>query len=74
MATLEYELFAAVGKYQDQNGKDRTKTRKVGAVWRHTNGDPYVEIDPFFNFAAGERKPGSDRLFLKMTPPQGGQK
>lgn len=74
MATLEYELFAAVGKYQDQNGKDRTKTRKVGELWRHSNGEQYIQLDPFFNFGAVQRQPGSDRIFLKMTPPQGGQK
>ncbi len=73
MATVEYELFAGVGKYQDQDGKERTKLRRVGKVWRHSNGDPYMELDPFFNFGAVQRKPGSDRLFLKMAPPQGGK-
>jgi len=73
MTTIEYELFAGVGKYQDSEGKERTKLRRVGAVWRHSNGDPYMELDPYFNFGAVQRKPGSDRLFLKMAPPQGGK-
>lgn len=73
MAQIEYELLAAVGKYKTKEGKERTATRKVGDVWMHSNGDRYIRLDPFFNFGAVERRPGSDRIFLKMTRPEGAQ-
>lgn len=71
MAQIEYELFAAVGKYTGRDGKERTATRRVGDVLMHSNGDRYIRLDPFFNFGAVERNPGSDRIFLKMTRPEG---
>lgn len=70
MASLEYELFAFVGKYTGKDGKERTLSRKVGEIWAHSDGERYIRLDPFFNFAAVERKPGSDRIFLKVTKPE----
>jgi hypothetical protein len=55
----------------DHSGKIARRPQG-GAECRHTT-ETLLEIDPFFNFAAVERRPGSDRLFLKMTPPQGGK-
>lgn len=70
MAVIEYELFAAVGKYTAQDGRKRTLTRKVGEVWTHSSGERYIRLDPYFNFGTVERKAGSDRIFLKMTKPE----
>ncbi len=71
MAVIDAELYAAVGKYQDKDGKERTKTRKVGAIMTHSDGRRYVQLDPFFNFGAVERKPGSDRIFLSISKVDG---
>jgi hypothetical protein len=70
MPQVEYELFAAVGRYQGKDGKERTSTRKVGELLTHSTGERFIRLDPFFNFGAVERKPGSDRIFLKMVKPE----
>ena len=63
----EYEIYAPVGKFE-KDGKDRKKTRLVGHVYSHSDGKRFIGIDPFFNFAACERKPGSDVQFLECVP------
>ena len=63
----EYEIYAPVGKGV-KDGKERKKTRLVGHVYSHSDGKRFIGIDPFFNFAACERKPGSDVQFLECVP------
>jgi hypothetical protein len=63
----EYEIYAPVGKFE-KDGKERKKTRLVGHVYSHSDGKRFIGIDPFFNFAACERKPGSDVQFLECVP------
>ncbi len=70
MPSVEYEIFAAVGKYKDTTGRERTKQRLVGEVFMHSDGNRYIRLDPFFNFAACERKHGSDKLFLRCVKPE----
>lgn len=62
----EYEIYAPVGKFE-KDGKERKKTRLVGHVYSHSDGKRFIGIDPFFNFAACERKPGSDVQFLECV-------
>lgn len=62
----EYEIYAPVGKFE-KDGKERKKTRLVGYVYSHSDGKRFIGIDPFFNFAACERKPGSDVQFLECV-------
>ena len=63
----EYEIYAPVGKFE-KDGKERKNTRLVGHVYSHSDGKRFSGIDPFFNFAACERKPGSDVQVLDCVP------
>lgn len=69
MAHIEHEIYVSLGKYTETDGKQRTRKRKVGAIMRSDeNNGLYISLDAMFNFAAVERRYGSDKIYLTCTP------
>lgn len=68
MANIEYRILAPVAKYQGKDGRNRRVSRPIGEIFVHSDGRRYIALDPFFNFAACERAPGRDKLFLSCEP------
>ena len=67
MATKIGEAIVSLGKYTGKDGKERAKTKSIGAVMRHSDGRMYVMLDRFFNLAAVPTKDGADIIFVGLN-------
>lgn len=68
MAHITHDLYVSLGKYDDDEGKQRTKIRKVGEIYKNKKSEIFISLDALFNFGGLERKYGSDRVFVKCVP------
>lgn len=67
MAVKIGEAIVSLGKYTGKDGKERAKTKSIGAVMRHSDGRMYIMADRYFNLAALPAKEGADIIFIGLN-------
>lgn len=68
MSKKKYDVVAAVGKYTDQYGQEKTRWQTVGAVLQTEKGHCLL-IEKWFN-PAGLAEPNQSSVLLNLFEPQ----
>lgn len=66
MSSKLYDVVAVTGKYQTQNGEEKSRFQRVGAMIEGDRG-PYLVLESWFS-PAGVAEPGK-ACFLQLYTP-----
>lgn len=66
MAKKVKDLAVTVGSYTNSQGEEKRRYMNCGAVMEGDDGNQFLMLNRFINFAALPRKQGSDSILISM--------
>ncbi len=61
-----YDLCVKVRSYTDKNGNNKNSYKNIGSFMVNEQNEPFILLDPYYNYAAFPRNENSDSLTVSM--------